>query len=191
MKKYGKIIVLCGPSGAGKTTLANHLLSKKDLNLAFSISACSRLKRVAEKKGKQYVFVSLNEFKQKIKMNEFLEWEEVYPDHFYGTLKSSTQALLDRGKNILFDVDVKGALSIKQYFQDKARTIFIAPPSIEVVKKRLITRKTESNKNLLLRIEKMSAEMMFSDKMDWELVNDDLSASKSQIHAYVKSFLVS
>ncbi|MAQ70213.1 MAG: guanylate kinase [Flavobacteriales bacterium] len=189
MKKDGKIIVVCGTSGSGKTTLVNHLLSKKDLNLAFSISASSRLKRPMEKEGEQYVFLSLNQFKEKIKMNEFLEWEEVYPDHFYGTLKSSTQDLLGSGKNILFDVDVKGALSIKQYFKDKARTIFIQPPSIEVVKKRLIQRKTESNKNLLLRIEKMGVEMMFSDKMDWELVNDDLSIAKSEIYNYVKSFL--
>ena len=190
MKKEGKIIVVCGTSGSGKTTLVNHLLSKNDLNLAFSISACSRLKRTMEKKGEQYVFLSLNEFKKKIKMNEFLEWEEVYPNHFYGTLKSSTQALLDCGKNILFDVDVKGALSIKKYFKDQSRTIFIQPPSIEVVKKRLIERKTESNKNLILRIEKMAEEMSFSSKMDCELINDDLATAKSEIYNYVKSFLL-
>ncbi|MAZ58174.1 MAG: guanylate kinase [Flavobacteriales bacterium] len=191
MKKEGKIIVVCGISGSGKTTLVNYLLSKNDLNLAFSISACSRLKRAMEKEGEQYIFLSLNEFKKKIKMNAFLEWEEVYPNHFYGTLKSSTQALLDGGKHILFDVDVKGALSIKEYFRDQACTIFIKAPSIEVVKKRLIARKTESNQNLILRIEKMEEEMMLSDKMDYELVNDDLAVAKYDIYNYVKSFLVS
>jgi len=191
MKKDGKIIVVCGTSGSGKTTLVNYLLTKKDLNLAFSISACSRLKREIEKEGEQYIFLSSNQFKEKIKMNEFLEWEEVYPNHFYGTLKSSTQVLLDSGKNILFDVDVKGALSIKEYFRDQACTIFIKPLSIEVVKKRLIARKTESNKNLLLRIEKMEEEMMLSDKMDYELINDSLVVAKSEIYNYVKSFLLS
>ena len=149
------------------------------------------LKREIDKEGEQYIFLSSNQFKEKIKMNEFLEWEEVYPNHFYGTLKSSTQVLLDSGKNILFDVDVKGALSIKEYFRDQACTIFIKPLSIEVVKKRLIARKTESNKNLLLRIEKMEEEMMLSDKMDYELINDSLAVAKSEIYNYVKSFLLS
>jgi guanylate kinase len=189
MKKAEKIIIVCGTSGSGKTTLVNHLLSNKHLNLAFSISACSRLKRDMEKDGEQYIFLSLAEFQKKIKMNQFLEWEEVYPNHFYGTLKSSTEAILDSGKNILFDVDVKGALSIKKYFKDQACTIFIKAPSIEVIKKRLIDRKTESNQDLLLRIEKMESEIMFSDKMDYELVNDDLAISKLEIYNYVKSFL--
>lgn len=191
MKKDDKIIILCGTSGSGKTTLVNHLLSKKDLNLVFSISACSRVKRKMEKDGEQYIFLSLDDFQKKIKMNQFLEWEEVYPNHFYGTLKSSTQAILSSGKNILFDVDVKGALSIKKYFKDQACAIFIKAPSIKVVKKRLMDRKTESDQNLLVRIAKMEDEMMFSDKMDYQLVNDDLLVAKSEIYNYVKSFLVS
>lgn len=189
MEWSNKIIILSGISGAGKTTLVRYLLDQKELNLAFSISACSRKKRDQEVDGKHYLFLSPSDFKAKIQNNEFLEWEEVYPMQFYGTLKSCAISILDSGKNILFDVDVKGALSIKNYFKDKAFTIFITPPSLEEVQKRLINRNTETSSSLATRIKKMNHELTFGKKMDLQLVNDDLQIAKKSIYSYVKSFL--
>ena len=185
----GKIIIVSGTSGSGKTTLVTHLLTHKDLNLVFSVSACSRKKRNSEENGKNYLFLSQLEFKNKIKNNEFLEWEEVYPNHFYGTLKSSVEQVLKSGKNILFDVDVKGALTIKDYFKDQARTIFIAPNSIETAKFRLIHRRTETESDLCQRIDKMTQELKFANKMDYKLLNDNLSTAKQDIYNDVKKFL--
>ena len=191
MEYLSKIIVVSGTSGSGKTTLVNHLLNKKDLNLSFSISACSRQKRNFEIDGENYLFLSELEFKNKIKNNEFLEWEEVYPNHFYGTLKASVEEVLKSGKNILFDVDVKGALAIKTYFQHQARTIFIHPLSINTAKARLIDRGTETGRDLSYRIDKMKDELTFSDQMDYTLLNDDLASAKKLIYNDVKKFLAS
>tara|TARA_S200000501_G_C20867394_1_gene762583 strand:- start:3498 stop:4073 length:576 start_codon:yes stop_codon:yes gene_type:complete len=185
-----KIIIVSGVSGSGKTTLVNYLLNRKEFNLEFSISACSRAQRPSEVHGKDYLFLSNLEFKNKIDCDEFLEWEEVYVNHFYGTLKSSAELILKSGKNILFDVDVKGALSIKKYFKKNALTIYIQPPSIEVATKRLIERETESKQDLNYRINKMQEEMKFGNEMDCMVINDDLELAQSKIYNYVKDFLI-
>tara|TARA_B100001250_G_C19678008_1_gene734547 strand:- start:437 stop:1012 length:576 start_codon:yes stop_codon:yes gene_type:complete len=189
MASSSKIIVISGISGSGKTTLVRYLLDQKELNLVFSVSACSRKKRAVEADGEHYRFISQSDFEDRIKNNEFLEWEEVYPQHFYGTLKSSANKILDAGKNILFDVDVQGALSIKNYFKHKACTIFISPPSLDEVQKRLINRNTESFTDLTTRIQKMKQELTFGEKMDLQLLNDDLNIAKKAIYNYVKTFL--
>ena len=190
MIKSSKIIIVSGTSGSGKTTLVNSLIQHDELNLVFSVSACSRARRPLEKNGSQYIFLSLKEFKNKIKMGEFLEWEEVYPNHFYGTLKSSCDKLLIKGHNILFDVDIKGALSIKNYFKNQARSIFVQPSDIEIAKERLINRNTESAENLTHRIKKMKQEVILGKQLDYQLINDDLDCAKSSIYNYGKSFLL-
>ena len=191
MQSLNKIIIVSGTSGSGKTTLVNYLLKKKELNLAFSISACSRQKRLNETHGENYVFFSKSEFKHRIDKKQFLEWEEVYPGQFYGTLKKSIDELLLSGKNILFDIDVHGALSIKKYFKNTARTIFVQPPSFDTVKQRLIKRQTESAASLEKRINKMKEEMLIGQRMDYCLLNDDLDVAKSSLFTYVKRFLES
>lgn len=191
MHSLSKIIIISGTSGSGKSTLVNYLLKQKDLNLMFSISACSRKKRNLETHGKNYLFLSELEFKNKINNDEFLEWEEVYPHHFYGTLKSSVEEVLRSGQNILFDVDVKGALTIKDYFKHQARTIFIYPSSIETAKERLINRRTEKESDLIYRMDKMKYELTFSEKMDYKLLNDNLSSAKQLLYNDVKNFLAS
>ena len=189
MLKSNKIIVVSGVSGSGKTTLVTYLLSRKELNLEFSTSACSRPKRPSEIDGKDYIFLSNSEFQNKILQDEFLEWEEVYTNHFYGTLKASSESILNSGMNILFDVDVKGALSIKEYFKERARTIYIQPPSISIAKKRLIERETESKEDLNSRIKKMEQEAIYGAQMDCQVLNDDLDLAKDAIYNYVKEFL--
>ena len=191
MLKSNKIIIVSGVSGSGKTTLVTYLLSRKELNLEFSISACSRPKRQSEIDGKDYIFLSNSEFQNKIRQDEFLEWEEVYTNHFYGTLKASSESILNSGKNILFDVDVRGALSIKEYFKQRARTIYIQPPSISIAKKRLIERETESKQDLNSRIKKMEQESIYGAQMDCQVLNDDLDLAKDTIYHYVKEFLPS
>ena len=190
MYNSNKIIIISGTSGSGKTTLVNYLLQHAELNLAFSISACSRPKRPLEKNGEQYVFLSEDEFRKKIKMDDFLEWEEVYPAHLYGTLKSSCETLLLSGKNILFDVDVQGALSIKSYFKDRSRSVFVQPSSITTTKDRLMNRSTENTKNLAYRIGKMKNEIKIGKQMDYQLLNDELDLAKSTLYSYVKSFIL-
>ena len=190
MLKSNKIIVVSGVSGSGKTTLVTYLLSRKELNLEFSISACSRPKRPSEIDGKDYIFLSNSEFQNKILQDEFLEWEEVYTNHFYGTLKASSESILNSGMNILFDVDVKGALSIKEYFKKRARTIYIQPPSISIAKKRLIERETESKADLNSRIKKMEQEAIYGAQMDCQVLNDDLDLAKDTIYNYVNEFLL-
>ena len=190
MFSSNKVIIISGVSGSGKTTFVNHLLNIKEFNLDFSISACSRPQRSSEIDGKDYIFLSASEFKNKINQNAFLEWEEVYTNHFYGSLKASSEQILSSGKNILFDVDVKGALSIKSHFKTRAYTIYIQPPSIEIAKKRLIARKTESQKNLDHRIKKMEEEALYAIHMDCCVINDDLELAKIEIYNSVKDFLI-
>ncbi len=189
MELKNKVVVVSGTSGSGKTTLVNFLLDKKELNLSFSISACTRGKRPLEVNGEHYMFLSKLEFKNKVQENKFLEWEEVYPNNFYGTLKHSTESLLLSGKNILFDIDVKGALSIKNYYGNRARTIYVQPSSIESIKTRLINRKTESQADLEERIKKMEQEISLGEEMDVKLINDDLDLAKFNLYKEVKSFL--
>ena len=188
-KKENKIIAVCGVSGSGKTTLVHSLITNEELNLHFSISACTREKRKFEQDGKDYIFLSVPEFKKKIKNQMFLEWEEVYKNKFYGTLKNSTYELLKSGKNVLFDIDVKGALSLKNLFKDNALTIFVTPPSLEIARKRLAKRNTEELESYKLRSQKMDYEISFSNKMDVTILNSSLESSKFEILNIVKEFI--
>ena len=187
--KKSKFIVLAAPSGSGKTTLVNKLLTEVKLNLEFSISATSRKPRKDEVNGKNYFFLSKDDFLKKIENNEFLEWEEVYKDCFYGTLKASTYKILNAGKNILFDVDVQGARKIKDYFNNQAISIFIQPPSIDIAKARLINRGTDSGKELNMRLSKIKHEIELGQKMDYQLLNGELEIAQKEIHNLVKNFL--
>ncbi|MAQ32193.1 MAG: guanylate kinase [Flavobacteriales bacterium] len=191
MSRVPKIIIISGASGSGKTTLVNYLLSCKELNLTFSVSACTRKKRASEIDGQNYIFLSIEEFNKKINQNEFVEWEEVYKDHFYGTLKNATMQILKDGKNLLFDVDIQGAYTIKKYFKSQAIGIFIKAPSIDIAKKRLIKRQTESKKALQFRVDKIEEEIEMGKKMDHQLLNDDLDKSKSEIYGLIHRFIVS
>jgi len=189
MSKLNKVIIISGSSGSGKTTLVNHLMSYAELNLVFSVSACSRPKRPLEVNGKHYLFLSIERFREKIKKDQFLEWEEVYENHFYGTLKATTNEILNSGKNILFDVDVKGANSIKNYFKDQALSLFIKAPTEKIARERLINRETESASTINFRVAKIKKEILLGEKMDCQLVNDDLNESKNKIKKLVSEFL--
>ena len=172
--KQGKLIVFSAPSGSGKTTIVRHLLKDDNLNLAFSISATSREKRGTEEHGKDYYFLSLKDFKQHIKDDNFLEWEEVYRDNFYGTLKSDVERLWALGKNVIFDIDVSGGLRIKRKFPEQTLAVFVKPPSIDELKIRLKKRKTESEDKLNMRIAKASAELATAPLFDVIIENDNL-----------------
>ncbi len=185
----GKCVILCAPSGSGKTSIAKYLLSQPDFNLEFSVSATTREKRPGEENGKDYYFLSVEEFKQKIDNDEFIEWEEVYDGIFYGTLKSEIDRIWKAGKNVLFDVDVEGGISLTKYFGEKALAIFIQPPSIEELKKRLRKRGTETEEKIKQRIEKAAKEMEYSKWFDTIVVNDDLEKAQKEVALYVKTFL--
>ncbi|EKB50056.1 guanylate kinase [Cecembia lonarensis] len=185
----GKAIIFSAPSGSGKTTIVKHLLGKFP-NLGFSISASTRDKRGrTEQNGKDYYFLSPEEFKQKIDENEFIEWEEVYEGNFYGTLKEEIQRLWDNGKHVIFDVDVKGGLNLKRYFGDKALAIFVKVPSMEVLQERLKDRGTESEESLSRRLYKAKFEMTFADKFDAVIVNDNIQHSFEEAEQMVAAFL--
>ena len=157
--KGGKLIIFSAPSGSGKTTIVKHLLNQPELNLAFSISATSRPRRGKEKNGEHYYFMSLSEFKKHIKEDDFLEWEEVYRDNFYGTLKSEVDRLWAEGKNVIFDIDVVGGLRIKKKFPEQTLAVFVKPPSVDELKIRLKKRSTESEDKINMRIAKASVEL--------------------------------
>jgi guanylate kinase len=183
-----KLIIFSAPSGAGKTTIVKHLLSQS-LGLEFSISAASREKRPREVHGRDYYFLSAEEFKAKIKNNEFIEWEEVYENHFYGTLKSEVDRIWSNGNSVIFDVDVIGGLNIKKQYGDKALAVFVMPPSLDELRNRLTMRSTESPENLKKRIEKSEAEISFSDRFDTIIVNDNLEDALNAATILVKGFL--
>jgi guanylate kinase len=173
----GKAIIFSAPSGSGKTTIVKHLLNTNP-DLGFSISASTRDRRGrTEAHGKDYYFLTPIEFKEKIDKNEFIEWEEVYEGNFYGTLKSEIERIWQSGKNVIFDVDVKGGLNLKKYFGDKALSIFVKVPSLEVLKDRLQDRGTESTESLSRRLFKANFEMSFQDQFDIVLINEDLNKS--------------
>lgn len=184
----GKAIIISAPSGAGKTTLVNKLLDAK-LPLLFSISACSRAPREGEEDKKDYYFLSIEEFKEKIKAQDFIEWEEVYEGNFYGTLKKEIERIWKEKKHVVFDVDVIGGISLKDYFMENSISIFIKPPSMEVLSKRLKKRNTEDGKSIKNRLEKSFEEMKSIDKFDKIIVNDELSISSKNIIETVKKFL--
>jgi guanylate kinase len=185
----GKLVILSGPSGAGKSTIARYLLNKKEYNLAFSVSACSRKKRENEVEGKDYYFMSIDSFKSKIEENEFLEWEEVYPSLYYGTLKSEVEKLRSLGMNVIFDVDVVGAINIKRKYREDAVSIFIRPPSIEALEERLRGRNTESPENIARRVRKAKMEMAYANKFDHLVDNDNLDAACSEVDGIVGKLL--
>ncbi|HYG18134.1 MAG TPA: guanylate kinase [Ohtaekwangia sp.] len=184
----GKALIFSAPSGSGKTTIVKHLLQTNP-DLGFSISASTRDKRGrTEKDGKDYHFLSPDEFKKKIDNNEFVEWEEVYEGNFYGTLKSEIDRIWSSGKNVIFDVDVKGGLNLKKYFGDKALAIFVKVPSLEVLKTRLHDRGTETDESLSRRLFKANFEMSFQDQFDKVLVNENLSQSLAEAQQLYDAF---
>lgn len=184
----GKAIIFSAPSGSGKTTIVKHLLQNNP-DLGFSISASTRDKRGrTEKHGKDYYFLTPEEFKKKIDNDEFVEWEEVYEGNFYGTLKSEIEGIWKSGKNVIFDVDVKGGLSLKKYFGDRALSVFVKVPSLEVLKERLHDRGTETAESLSRRLFKAKFEMSFQDKFDVVLVNEDLDKSLAQAQKLYDEF---
>ena len=184
----GKLIIITAPSGAGKTTIVRHLLDTYD-ELDFSISATTREKRDYEKDGEDYYFLSHKQFMQKIKNEEFAEWEEVYDDQFYGTLKSEIERLWKLGKHIVFDIEVKGAKNIKKMYGDKALAIFVKPPSLDALIKRLKLRKTESEKSLKRRIKRAKTELEYENKFDKILVNDLLEVALKEAELMVEAFI--
>lgn len=187
--KNQKLIVFSAPSGSGKTTIVRHLVKKFPI-LGFSISACTRDKRGRnEENGKDYYFLTPDEFRQKIVNQEFVEWEEVYEGNFYGTLKSEIDRIWSEGKIAIFDVDVKGGLSLKDYYKEKALTIFVKVPSIEELKERLKSRGTESEDSLSRRLFKVQFEMGFKDKFDVVLVNDNLEKTLERADKLVREFI--
>ncbi len=186
--KQGKAIIVSAPSGAGKTTLVHHLLSLP-LNLAFSVSACSRKKRENEQEGRDYYFLSVNEFRKKIEDDAFVEWEEVYQDHFYGTLKSETERIWDKGNHVIFDVDVVGGLNLKKAFGDQALAVFVQPPSVDVLEQRLRKRRSESEEMLAQRVQKSWHELDHARDFDVVILNDDLDQACTEIERVVRKFL--
>jgi guanylate kinase len=185
----GKLIIFSAPSGAGKTTIVRQLL-EKDLNLEFSISATSRLPRQTETHGKDYYFLTDAEFKQKVDNNEFLEWEEVYSGICYGTLKAEVERIRNAGRNVVFDVDVVGGLNIKEYFGDEALAVFVQPPSVEELRKRLTARSTETEEKIAMRIAKAKHELSFAKQFDVIVVNDYLENAVAKTEKIVREFLV-
>lgn len=188
-KNTGKLIVFSAPSGSGKTTIVRHLLALEALNLEFSISATSREKRGDEINAKDYYFLSAHEFKNKIKGDEFLEWEEVYRDNFYGTLKTEVERIWAHGKHVIFDIDVSGGLRIKRKFPKETLAVFVKPPSIDELKIRLKKRKTESSDKINMRIAKASAELATAPLFDVIIENDNLEKALKEAESLVSNFL--
>lgn len=188
-KKQGNLIVFSAPSGSGKTTIVRHLLKQDHLNLAFSISATSREKRGTEEHAKDYYFLSAKDFKQHIKDDDFLEWEEVYRDNFYGTLKTEVERIWALGKNVIFDIDVSGGLRIKRKFPEQTIAIFVKPPSIDELKIRLKKRKTESDDKINMRISKASAELATAPLFDVIIENDNLEKALTEAEHLVSDFI--
>lgn len=184
----GKAVIFSAPSGAGKTTIVQYLL-RQNLNLAFSISATTRGKRPAEKDGRDYYFISVSEFKEKIQKDEFVEWEEVYDNLFYGTLKSEIEKVWAEGYHVIFDVDVVGGLSLKKYFGENALSIFVSPPDIEVLKERLVKRHTETPESIARRLAKADVELKYAIKFDYVLMNNDLKSAFEDATSVVSKYL--
>ncbi|BDD02892.1 guanylate kinase [Aureibacter tunicatorum] len=187
--KGGKAIIFSAPSGSGKTTIVKHLLSTRD-DLMFSISACTRDKRGrAEQNGKDYYFLTPDEFKQKIDQDAFVEWEEVYQGNFYGTLKTEIERIWSEGKNVIFDVDVKGGISLKEYFGEDALSIFVKVPDIETLRERLGDRGTDTEDSISQRVFKAKFEMGFEKKFDTTIVNKELDVALADAQNLLDNFL--
>jgi guanylate kinase len=184
----GKFIIFSAPSGAGKTTLVKHLLACR-LPIEFSISATSRKPRVNEVEAKDYYFLTVEKFQEKIKNNQFIEWEEVYAGNYYGTLKSEVHRIWKNGKHVLFDIDVKGGLNIKKMYPDNALSVFIMPPSIEELEHRLIARSTDDIQTIRKRVDKAKLELSFANQFDIVIVNDNLEEAKNKVYKVVSDFI--
>lgn len=187
--KEGKLIIFSAPSGTGKSTIIQWLMQHEELHLAFSISCTSRQPRGKEQNGVEYFFISPEEFRQRIANNEFLEYEEVYADRFYGTLKAQVDKQLQEGQNVVFDVDVKGGCNIKEHYGDKALSIFIMPPSIDALRSRLVNRGTDAPEVIDQRIARAEFEIGFAKKFDRTVVNDNLETAESEAFGIVKAFV--
>lgn len=186
----GKLIIFSAPSGSGKSTLVNYLMEQHpELQLAFSISCTSRAPRGKEQNGVEYFFLSPEEFKKKIANDEFLEYEEVYEDRFYGTLKSQVEVQSQAGQNVVFDVDVKGGVNIKKHYGSRALSVFIQPPSVEELRNRLVGRATDAPEVIEQRLNKAEYELSFADKFDRIIINDDLEKAKVDVYNVIKQFL--
>ena len=186
----GKLIIFSAPSGSGKSTIINWLMSHEELRMAFSISCTSRAPRGTERNGVEYFFVTPEEFRRRIDNDEFIEYEEVYKDRYYGTLKQQVEAQLEKGENVVFDVDVKGGCNIKNYYGDRALSVFIQPPSIEELRNRLTGRGTDAPEVIEDRIARASFELTFAPKFDKVVINDDLDKAKAEALKIVKDFLL-
>lgn len=184
----GKLFIFSAPSGSGKTTIVHQLL-QKELNLEFSISATSRPKRENETQGKDYYFLSADDFRKKISNNEFVEWEEVYENRFYGTLKSELERIWSNGKHVVFDVDVIGGVNLKKNYPERALSIFIMPPSVEELENRLKNRSTDSSEDIKTRLEKATEEIKYADQFDLIIVNDKLEHAIDQATEAIKKFI--
>lgn len=186
----GKFVIVSAPSGAGKTTIVRRLM-QAGLNLEFSVSAASRVPRANEVDGKDYHFMSIEEFREKIRKGELLEWQEVYKDNYYGTVKREVERIWNRGHHVLFDVDVQGGMNLKKLFPEITLSIFIMPPSIDELGNRLRLRSTETEENISRRLEKARTEITFSEKFDKIIINDDLEKAVSEAISAVSEFLIS
>ena len=185
----GKLVIFSAPSGSGKSTLVNHLMSQPNANFAFSISCTSRAPRGEEQNGREYYFLTPEEFRKRIANDEFLEYEEVYADKFYGTLKSEVERLSDAGYTVLFDVDVKGGINIKKFYGDRALSIFVQPPSVEELSRRLHSRGTDSEEVIKVRLDKAAYELTFAPQFDRIIVNDELDKAKAEVVKVVDDFI--
>lgn len=185
----GKLIIFSAPSGSGKSTIVQYLIAHCNVNFTFSVSATSRAPRGTEQHGVAYYFISTDEFRKKIEENAFVEYEEVYPDCFYGTLKSEVDKALAEGKTLLFDVDVKGGLNIKRQYGNRALAIFIQPPSVDELRRRLVARATDSSEMVEQRVNKAEWEMQFASQFDVIIVNDNLEKAKIEATKIVMDFL--
>ena len=187
--KTGKLIVFSAPSGSGKTTIVKHLLTKEALKLDFSISATSRSPRGKEVDGEDYYFLSTADFNTKVAENAFVEWEEVYTDNCYGTLRSELERIWALGKHVIFDIDVIGGLNIKKQFPEQTLAIFVKPPSIGEMERRLRARQTDSEEKILERVAKAEKEISYAQKFDSILINDSLDTAKSEAYTMVSDFV--
>lgn len=189
MLEKGKLVIFSAPSGSGKTTIVRHLLKVYAEHLAFSISATSREKRGQESNGKDYYYLTLDEFKKKIEEQGFLEWEEVYANTYYGTLKSEVQRLWDMGKAVIFDIDVEGGLNLKRQFGEDALAIFVMPPSIKILEERLLSRNTDTKESIARRIAKAEKELKTASLFDRFILNEELPVALEEAEKIVGKFL--
>lgn len=187
--QQGKLVIFSAPSGSGKTTIVRHLVAKMPDKLAFSISATSRARRGAEENGKDYYYLSVEEFKSKVKSGDFLEYEEVYSGTYYGTLRSEVERIWAEGKNVIFDIDVQGGLNLKHQFKDQALAVFVMPPSIKILEERLQLRQTDSPESIALRVEKAEKELQTAKLFDCFILNEDLEKACAEAERIVGDFL--